>query len=68
MELYDILKKHFKTNANIGRNFPRRGKSRTSQAVGKWKLRGVPEDVAILCHLDASIPYEHASMANKSAS
>lgn len=57
MDLYDILKKHFRTNAAIGRYFPRKGKPRSGQCVGKWKRRGVPDDVVILCHLDSSIPY-----------
>jgi len=59
MTLYEILKQQFKTNAAIGRRFPRRGTPRTSQCVGKWKIRGVPEDVAILCHLDEEIIYFH---------
>lgn len=59
MSLYEILKAKFKTNAAIGLNFPRKGKPRSSQCVGKWKERGVPEEVAILSHLDESIPYAH---------
>lgn len=59
MDLYEILKSKFKTNVSIGRHFPKRGKARSGQAVGKWKNRGVPEDVAILCHLNADIPYSH---------
>lgn len=59
MTLYETLKVQFGTNAAIGRRFPKRGKARSSQAVGKWKNRGVPEDVAILCHIDGSIPYSH---------
>ncbi|HHL2713120.1 TPA: hypothetical protein ACQ39K_004772 [Yersinia enterocolitica] len=59
MSLYLILKEKFKTNSAIGRRFPKKGKPRSSQGVGKWKVRGVPEDVAILCHLDSSIPYTH---------
>ncbi|HFW4797475.1 TPA: hypothetical protein ACIBS5_002866 [Salmonella enterica subsp. diarizonae serovar 60-67:z35:-] len=59
MDLYDILKKHFRTNAAIGRYFPKKGKPRSSQAVGKWRNRGVPDDVAILCHLDSKIPYTY---------
>ncbi|KAB0559996.1 hypothetical protein [Pantoea stewartii] len=62
MNLYEILKKHYKTNTNIGMNFPKRGKPRSSQAVGKWKFRGVPEDVAILCHINPEIPYEHPTL------
>ncbi|TNL03457.1 hypothetical protein CYD30_25095 [Kosakonia cowanii] len=65
MTLYEILKQKFKTNAAIGRRFPRRGSARSSQAVGKWANRGVPEDVAILCHLDADIPYLHPSIPNQ---
>lgn len=65
MSLYEILKNQYKTNAAIGNRFPRRGKPRSSQAVGKWKIRGVPEDVAILCHLDKSIPYQHAALTEK---
>lgn len=65
MSLYEILKIQYKTNAAIGNRFPRRGKPRSSQAVGKWKIRGVPEDVAILCHLDKSIPYQHAALTEK---
>lgn len=64
MNLYEILKEKFKTNASIGRHFPKRGKARSGQAVGKWKNRGVPEDVAILCHLDAEIPYSHPNVPN----
>lgn len=64
MTLYEILKIQFKTNAAIGRRFPKKGKPRGSQGVGKWKTRGVPEDVAILCHLDPSIPYTHPSLAH----
>ncbi|WP_244370772.1 hypothetical protein [Rahnella sp. ChDrAdgB13] len=60
MSLYEILKSRFKTNKAIGYRFPRRGKPRSSQCVGKWKVRGVPEDVAILCHLDMNIPYSHS--------
>ncbi|KFK98108.1 hypothetical protein IV04_14530 [Serratia sp. Ag1] len=62
MDLYNILKIRFGSDSAIGRAFPRRGKPRSPQAVGKWKIRGVPEDVAILSHLDESIPYEHPSM------
>ncbi len=62
MTLYEILKQKFKTNAAIGRRFPRRGSARSSQAVGKWEKRGVPEDVAILCHLDEAIPYNHPDL------
>lgn len=40
----------------------RKGIPRSSQCVGKWKIRGVPEDVAILSHLDPSIPYSHPGM------
>ncbi|MGP1989142.1 hypothetical protein [Citrobacter freundii] len=65
MTLYQILKFKFKTNAAIGKRFPRRGKARSSQAVGKWERRGVPEDVAILCHLDTEIPYSHPGFPNK---
>lgn len=64
MTLYEILKAQFKTNAAIGRRFPKKGKARGSQGVGKWKTRGVPEDVAILCHLDPSIPYIHPDLAH----
>lgn len=66
MALYEVLKDRFGSNAAIGRRFPRRGKPRSSQAVGKWKNSGVPEDVAILCHLDKTIPYQHAALAEKS--
>lgn len=66
MTLYELLKNAFGSNASIGRRFPRRGKPRSSQAVGKWKIRGVPEDVAILCHLDKAIPYQHAALTEKS--
>ncbi|MDE9495887.1 hypothetical protein KKJ09_20470 [Xenorhabdus bovienii] len=59
MNLYQILKSIYKTNAAIGCTFPRKGKPRSSQAVGKWKKRGVPEDVAILCHINPDIPYKH---------
>ncbi|MBI6550140.1 hypothetical protein [Xenorhabdus lircayensis] len=59
MNLYEILKNIYKTNAAIGHAFPRKGKPRSSQAVGKWKKRGVPEDVAILCHINPDIPYKH---------
>ena len=63
MTLYEILKTQFKTNAAIGRRFPKKGRPRGSQGVGKWKTRGVPEDVDILCHLDPNIPYTHPSLA-----
>lgn len=59
MTLYEILKGIYKTNAAIGRAYPIKGKARGSQGVGKWKWRGVPEDVAILCHYDKKIPYTH---------
>ncbi len=62
MELYEVLKGIYGSNAAIGRAFPRRGKPRSSQGVGKWKTRGVPEDVAILCHYAADIPYTHARL------
>lgn len=65
MNLYDILKKHFRTNAAIGRYFPRKGKPRSGQSVGKWQKRGVPEDVAILSHLDPGIPYEHPALLER---
>lgn len=64
MALYEVLKKIFGSNVEIGRHFPRKGRARSGQAVGKWKERGVPEDVAILCHLNPSIPYTHPSLAN----
>lgn len=64
MTLYEILKTQFKTNAAIGRRFPKKGRPRGSQGVGKWKTRGVPEDVAILCHLDPNIPYTHPGLAH----
>ncbi|CNI74768.1 Uncharacterised protein [Yersinia pekkanenii] len=63
MSLYLILKEKFKTNSAIGRRFPKKGKPRSSQGVGKWKCRGVPEDVAILCHLDADIAYSHEGIS-----
>ena len=66
MDLYEILKNMFGSNVEIGRYFPRRGRTRTGHAVGKWKTRGVPEDVAILCHLDPKIPYQHPSLMNAS--
>lgn len=59
MGLYEILKGIHKTNAAIGMAYPLKGKPRSSQGVGKWKWRGVPEDVAILCHYDPEIPYTH---------
>lgn len=62
MELYKILKNTFGSNVEIGRHFPRKGKARSGQAVGKWKIRGTPEDVAILCHLDPNIPYTHPGL------
>lgn len=64
MNLYKTLLVVYGSNAAIGRRFPRRGKPRSGQAVGKWAKRGVPEDVAILCHLDAEIPYCHPSLTN----
>ncbi|GJK42100.1 MULTISPECIES: hypothetical protein [Klebsiella/Raoultella group] len=66
MTLFEILKQQFKTNTAIGKRFPRKGKPRSSQAVGKWEMRGVPEDVAILCHLDSKIPYTHPGISNGS--
>ena len=65
MTLFEILKQQFKTNTAIGKRFPRKGKPRSSQAVGKWEVRGVPEDVAILCHLDKDIPYSHQGLITK---
>jgi hypothetical protein len=65
MELYKILRATYGSNAAIGRNFPRKGKPRSGQAVGKWEKRGVPEEVAILCHLDAEIPYSHPNLCNQ---
>lgn len=66
MELYKILRTTYGSNAAIGRRFPRKGKPRSGQAVGKWDKRGVPEEVAILCHLDAEIPYTHPNFSNQS--
>ena len=66
MTLFEILKQQFKTNPAIGKRFPRKGKPRSSQAVGKWEMRGVPEDVAILGHLDSKIPYTHPGISNGS--
>ncbi|MGS8101314.1 hypothetical protein [Providencia sp. PROV_01] len=66
MNLYEILKIIYKTNTAIGKAYPLKGKSRSGQAVGKWKRFGVPEDVAILCHYDPSIPYTHERLANES--
>ncbi len=66
MDLYEILKNIFGSNVEIGRHFPRKGRARTGQAVGKWKKQGVPEDVAILCHLDPAIPYQHPPLTNGS--
>lgn len=66
MTLFEILKQQFKTNTAIGKRFPRKGKPRSSQAVGKWEMRGVPEGVAILCHLDSKIPYTHPGISNGS--
>ncbi|ECM3181871.1 hypothetical protein QB94_16770 [Salmonella enterica subsp. enterica serovar Newport] len=62
MGLYEFLKATYGSNAAIGRRFPRKGKPRSGQAVGKWAKRGVPEDVAILCHLDVNIPYNHPDL------
>lgn len=64
MSLYETLKSIYKTNAAIGKAFPLRGKARGSQGVGKWRWRGVPEDVAILCHYDPNIPYTHERLVN----
>lgn len=64
MNLYKTLLAVYDSNAAIGRRFPRKGKPRSGQAVGKWKTRGVPEDVAILCHLDPNIPYTHPSLVH----
>lgn len=66
MNLYEILKSIYKTNVAIGKAYPLRGRSRSGQGVGKWKWRGVPEDVAILCHYDKNIPYTHARLVNVS--
>lgn len=59
MDLYTTLRMRYGSNAAIGRRFPRSGKPRSGQAVGKWKIKGVPEEVAILCHFDSEIPYSH---------
>ncbi|MDB9568091.1 hypothetical protein OW293_015985 [Providencia rettgeri] len=64
MSLYETLKGIYKTNAAIGKAFPLKGKARGSQGVGKWKWRGVPEDVAILCHYNPNIPYTHERLIN----
>ncbi|SQH13747.1 hypothetical protein [Providencia heimbachae] len=66
MNLYEILKGIYKTNAAIGKAYPLKGKVRSSQGVGKWKWRGVPEDVAILCHYDPCIPYTYERLVNVS--
>ncbi|EOZ4489001.1 hypothetical protein ACQLT9_005961 [Salmonella enterica subsp. diarizonae] len=65
MNLYKTLLAVYGSNAAIGRRFPRRGKPRSGQAVGKWQKRGVPEDVAILSHLDPGIPYEHPALLER---
>ncbi|WP_342230005.1 hypothetical protein [Yersinia enterocolitica] len=59
MKLYEILKTEIGSNAEIGRRFPAKGKPRTGQAVGKWHSQGVPEDIALLCHLSSCIPYTY---------
>lgn len=59
MRLYEILKEQIGSNAEIGRLFPSKGKARTGQAVGKWRAQGVPEDIALLCHLSPKIPYTY---------
>lgn len=59
MKLYEILKTEIGSNAEIGRRFPAKGKPRTGQAVGKWRSQGVPEDIALLCHLSSCIPYTY---------
>ncbi|CAI1012063.1 hypothetical protein [Serratia fonticola] len=59
MQLYEILKQQIGSNAEIGRRFPSKGKARTGQAVGKWKAQGVPEDIALLCHISSVIPYTY---------
>ncbi|SCZ72107.1 MULTISPECIES: hypothetical protein [Photorhabdus] len=64
MTLYEILKNIYKTNAAIGHAFPKKGKPRSSQGVGKWKKRGVPDDVAILCHINPDVPYIHEPLKN----
>ncbi|MDE1480638.1 hypothetical protein [Xenorhabdus bovienii] len=67
MTLYEILKNIYRTNIAIGHAFPRKGKPRSSQGVGKWKKRGVPEDVAILCHVSPDIPYTHEPLGKSKA-
>ncbi|MCW2258538.1 hypothetical protein M2263_004629 [Providencia alcalifaciens] len=64
MNLYEILKGIHKTNAAIGKAYPLKGRARSSQGVGKWKWRGVPEDVAILCHYDPNISYTYERLVN----
>ncbi|MEY0291160.1 hypothetical protein AB7303_20230 [Providencia rettgeri] len=64
MNLYEILKNMHKTNVAIGKAYPLKGRARSGQGVGKWKWRGVPEDVAILCHYDPNIPYTHERLIN----
>ncbi len=64
MNLYEILKGIYKTNAAIGKAYPLKGRTRSSQGVGKWKWRGVPEDVAIRCHYDPNIPYTYERLVN----
>ncbi|MCG7588722.1 hypothetical protein [Photobacterium sp. OFAV2-7] len=50
--LYNVLKVKYKTNTAIGTVF---GVSRQSASL--WRTSGVPETIALLCHLSTDIPY-----------
>lgn len=50
--LYDVLKSHFGTQSRIANRF-----SVSRQAVSRWDANGVPENIALRCHLDPEIPY-----------
>ena len=50
----EALKKHFGGPGKTAKAF---GVSRVS--VYQWGTRGVPEHIALLCHLSAEIPYTY---------
>ncbi|PSU88138.1 hypothetical protein C0W42_13515 [Photobacterium kishitanii] len=52
--LYEILKLQYKSDAAIGCVF-----NVTRQSVSHWKVNGVPEKIALLCHLSHQIQYKY---------
>ncbi|PSU19597.1 hypothetical protein CTM97_21710 [Photobacterium phosphoreum] len=52
--LYETLKLKYKTNTAIGCIF-----NVTRQSVSHWKVNGIPENIALLCHLSPQIQYKY---------